>query len=120
MKNRLMMLCLLAISFAAIAKTVSIDAASGVFQNVAAAQGVGSGDMAELRIAALTALTGMYRSTYGLASISVGDVVAVTYQDGSKEKGQVVCLSGSVCVVPLPGTQTGPGSGAGTGGGGGG
>ncbi|KGE52040.1 hypothetical protein GW15_0211015 [Xanthomonas axonopodis pv. vasculorum] len=74
-----MMLGLIAISFVAVAKTISIDAGTGVFLGVPAAQGVGTGDIAELRIAALTALTGMYKATYGLESISIGDVIAVTY-----------------------------------------
>ncbi|MFA4496757.1 hypothetical protein P2A63_20565, partial [Xanthomonas perforans] len=107
LKKRLMALGLIAISFVAVAKTISINAGSGVFLGVPAAQGVGVGDIAEVRIAALTALTGMYRTTYGLGSVAIGDVIAVTYQNGSKEQGQVMCFAGSVCVTPLPGTQVG-------------
>ncbi|WP_180996768.1 hypothetical protein NJ284_07980 [Xanthomonas citri pv. anacardii] len=120
LKKRLMALGLIAISFVAVAKTIGINAGSGVFRNVAAAQGVGIGDGVELRIAALRGLVGMYQTAYGVTSVSIGDVVAVTYTDGSKEQAQVACFAGTVCVVPLPNTQVAPGSGAGTGIGGGG
>lgn len=113
LKNNLMMLGLIAISFVAVAKTISINAGTGVFLGVPAARGIGTGDIADLRIAALTALTGMYRATYGVGSVSIGDVIAVTYQNGSRERGQVLCMAGSVCVTPMPGTQVGAGGGGG-------
>lgn len=49
----------------------------------------------------------------------IGDVVEVTYEDGSKEKAQVNCGSGTVCVVPLAGTQESASTGGGGGDGGG-
>jgi hypothetical protein len=118
--RRTVFLILALLAFAAIAKTININAAAYPYNTVPAAQGISVGDDSVLRLAALTALTGMYRSIMGVSSVSVGDVISVTYDDGSKEKGDVVCMAGSVCVVPIPGTQQGAGDGGGSAGGGGG
>ncbi|UKE66800.1 hypothetical protein [Xanthomonas graminis] len=105
----------MALSFAAIARTISINAGTAPYNKVAAAQGISADDMGELRIAALTALVGMYRTVNGTGSVGIGDQVSVTYSDGSKEKGSVVCNVGTVCVTPIPGTQQGGGGGGGGG-----
>lgn len=104
---------------AAIAATLSINAGAYPYNTVPAASGIGVSSEGELRVAALTALTGAYRTAHGVASVSVGDIVDVTYGDGSKEKGTVVCSVGSVCTQPVPGTQISAPGGSGGGGGGG-
>ncbi|HVJ38208.1 MAG TPA: hypothetical protein VM687_10470 [Stenotrophomonas sp.] len=118
--RRTVFLFLALLAFAAIAKTININAGAYPYNTVPAAQGISVSDDSTLRMAALTALTGMYRTISGVASVSIGDVIAVTYDDGSKEQGNVVCMAGSVCVMPVPGTQQGANDGGGTAGGGGG
>lgn len=114
------------VAFSVIAATISINAQAFPYNQVPAAQGLSAYEMAELRIAGLTGLAGMYRSTNGLGSAPVGTKIKVTWADGSTEEATVVCLAGSVCVQPIPGTQKpassgngGTGSGGGGGGGGG-
>lgn len=111
-------LFLLFASAPAYSQGISIDARNSPYNQVAPAQGIGIGDMNDLRIAAGLGLVGMYRTTHGALSVPVGTVVTVTYQDGSKEKFTVVCLIGSYCVQPIANTQQPPPSGGGGGGGG--
>ncbi|EKT4101877.1 hypothetical protein N5D13_00780 [Stenotrophomonas maltophilia] len=93
------------VAFAAIAKSISIDATKLPYSQVAPAEEVGVSDMVEHRLAALLGLVGMYRTVNGFASVPVGTTVKVTYYDGSKEEALVTCLAGSPCVQPVPGTQ---------------
>lgn len=67
------------------------------------------------RIAGLTALAGEYRSLHGVLSLPPNSIVKVTWHDGSKEDGKVLCLAGTVCVQPVPGTQRNPSGGGGGG-----
>lgn len=106
-------------TFAVVAATVTINAAAYPYNQVPAAQSLSAFEMAELRIAGLTGLAGMYRITHGLGSLPIGSKIKVTWGDGSVEEGAVVCLAGSVCVKPVPGTQKAATSGGGGGGGGG-
>lgn len=53
----------------------------------------------------MTALAGKYRSLYGFASLPVGTQVKVIWKGGSSETAVIVCLMGSVCAEPVPGTQ---------------
>ncbi|WP_230116485.1 hypothetical protein, partial [Stenotrophomonas lactitubi] len=92
-------------TFAVAAATVTINAAAYPYNQVPAAQSLSAFEMAELRIAGLTGLAGMYRITHGLGSLPIGSKIKVTWGDGSVEEGAVVCLAGSVCVKPVPGTQ---------------
>ncbi|HGM7286199.1 MULTISPECIES: hypothetical protein [Stenotrophomonas] len=105
------------LAFAAIAATVSINASSYPYNQVVAAQNMSAYEMAELRIAGLAGLAGMYRVTHGIASLPVGSRIKVTWGDGSVEEAAVTCLSGIPCVQPLPGTQKPPSGGGGGGGG---
>lgn len=104
-KRKVVGLILATIAFAAIAKSISIDATKVPYSGVAPAQQVGVSDMVEHRLAALLGLVGMYRAVNGFASVPVGTTVKVTYSDGSKEDAIVSCLVGSPCVQPVPGTQ---------------
>ncbi|WNH54510.1 hypothetical protein [Stenotrophomonas oahuensis] len=88
----------------AIAGTISIDAGKLPYSEVNAAKNIGVFEDDVLRIAALTGLTGMYRTVHGSTSAPLGTVVDVTYADGTKEKGLVSCL-GTMCTVPIEGTQ---------------
>lgn len=106
-------LALGAFSFVAIAAAVSINASRAPYSSVAAAQGLSVNSMTELRTAGLLGLAGMYRAVNGVSSLPVGSTINVTWGDGSKEIGQVVCLVGSPCVQPVPGTQRGGGGGGG-------
>lgn len=105
-------------TFAVVAATVTINAAAYPYNQVPAAQSLSAFEMAELRIAGLTGLAGMYRITHGLGSLPIGSKIKVTWGDGSVEEGAVVCLAGSVCVKPVPGTQKAASGGGGGGGGG--
>ncbi|MBD3680308.1 hypothetical protein H3005_00355 [Stenotrophomonas sp. Br8] len=103
-------------TFAVAAATVTINAAAYPYNQVPAAQSLSAFEMAELRIAGLTGLAGMYRITHGLGSLPIGSKIKVTWGDGSVEEGAVVCLAGSVCVKPVPGTQKAASGGGGGGG----
>lgn len=121
--KRINVIFLTLLAFSAVAATISINAAAYPYNTVPAAKGVGVSDDSAVRIAALFSLVGMYRTLNGVSSVKVGDIINVTYDDGSKEKGNVVCLAGSICVVPIPGTQqnaSGGGGSVGDSGGGGG
>jgi len=83
----------------------------------------------DLRAAAASIALNIYMGSLWNAvfnKVKKGDAIEMTYTDGSKEVYIVECLMGSLCAVPLPGTQMPPpggifGSGGdgGTGGGGG-
>ena len=110
------------LTFSVVAATVSINAGAFPYTQVPSATGVGVSSHSEVRIAALYGLAGMYRTTHGPASLGVGSTIKVTWDDGSSEEGKVSCLTSTVCVVPVPGTQkpagsTGSGSGDSSGGG---
>ncbi|MBH1513328.1 hypothetical protein I5W19_04605 [Stenotrophomonas maltophilia] len=105
-------------AFAAVAATVSINASSYPYNQVAVAQNLSAYEMVELRRAGLVGLAGMYRITHGIASLPVGSRIKVTWGDGSVEEAAVTCLTGSPCVQPLPGTQQPPSRGGGGAGGG--
>ncbi|HID8537003.1 MULTISPECIES: hypothetical protein [Stenotrophomonas] len=104
------------VAFAAIAATVSINASSYPYNQVVAAQEMSAYEMAELRIAGLVGLAGMYRVTHGIASLPVGSRIKVTWGDGSVEEATVTCLGGSPCILPIPGTQKPSSGGGGDGG----
>lgn len=59
-------------AFSVIAAAIGINAQAFPYNQVPAAQGLSAYEMAELRIAGLTGLAGMYRSTSGLGSAPVG------------------------------------------------
>lgn len=113
------------VAFAVVAATVSINAQAFPYTQVPAARNLSAFELAELRIAGLTGLAGMYRSTHGLTSAPIGTRIKVTWADGSTEEAVVTCMGGSNCVQPVPGTQKASSSGGGgsgrggTGGGGG-
>lgn len=111
------LLCVV-VPISAHAGPISIDAGTSPYSGVPAAQGINVNDMTELRMAAGLALIGMYRTINGVFSVPVNSTVDIKYSDGSKEKFKVVCLAGTVCAQPVPGTQQQPGSG-GSGGSGG-
>ncbi len=73
----------------------------------------------------MLALVGAYRAVHGVFSVPVPSQVQIIYSDGSKELAAVTCLSGTPCVLPVPGTKVaaptsgGGGSGGGDSGGGG-
>lgn len=108
----------------AFAQSITINANAGAYSSVPAANGVTISSIAEVRVAGMTALVGAYRSINGLASLPVGTQVKVIWQGGSSETAVIVCLVGSVCAEPVPGTQQpysgggpgGPGDGGGPGG----
>lgn len=91
------------------AQSVSINAGSSPYSQVPAAQGVGIGSIVEIRIAALTALAGMYRATHGVQTLPAGTTFKVTWQDGSSEYATVISLFSSVGVTPIAGTQVAAG-----------
>lgn len=76
--------------------------------------------MTEVRVAALSAAAGVYRSTHGVMSLNPGSTFTLIYVDGSRERGMVTSLSSQVGAAPIPGTQQEAGSGGGGGGSGGG
>lgn len=117
-KISFVLILLLFASSSAYSQSISINAGQSPYNQVPAAQGINTNSMSELRMAAGLGLVGMYRTTHGPMSVPVNSVVEVTYQNGSKEKLKVVCLTGSTCVQPIPGTQQPPPSG-GSGGSGG-
>ena len=98
------------------AATFSINANDPQYSNVPAAQGIGVGDIAELRIAGMTALVGRANSLG--KGIKTGDIVTFKWQDGSSEKGQVNSTLSTVGTTPIPGTQQTASSDSGSGGGG--
>ncbi|HIE5353527.1 TPA: hypothetical protein ACXNP2_000075 [Stenotrophomonas maltophilia] len=113
------------VAFSVVAATISITAEAGMYKKVPSAQGLTAYDLAELRIAGMSGLAGMYRGQHGFASTPIGTRIKVTWGDGSTEEGVVECTTGSSCVFPIPGTQKpkpggGGGIGSGSGGNGGG
>lgn len=112
-RMRLSVTGLVFLAFAAVAATVSINASAYPYTKVPAAQDLTAYEMVDLRIAGLTGLVGMYRSTYGIYSLPVGTKIKVTWGDGSVEEALVACLSGTPCVQPIPGTQKPPSEGGG-------
>ncbi|MDV9043411.1 hypothetical protein [Stenotrophomonas sp. RAC2] len=114
-RMKLSIATLVFVAFTAIAATVSINASSYPYNQVVAAQNMSAFDMAELRHAGLVGLAGMYRAAHGVASLPVGSRIKVTWGDGSVEEAAITCLTGSPCVLLLPGTQK-PSSGGADGG----
>lgn len=68
----------------------------------------------EIRTAGLFGLTGAYRTMHGSLSLPPNSTVNVTWHDGGKEEAKVLCLAGTACVQPVPGTQQNPGGGGGS------
>lgn len=93
------------LAFVVVAKTISIDAGRSPYSAVAPAQGIHAFTSGDVKIAALLGLVGMYRSTNGVLSAPPGTTVNVKWSNGSSEKAEVLCLVGTPCVQPLPGTQ---------------
>lgn len=117
-RNRKAMLLasVILVAGAAIAATVSIDARTAPYNAVPVAQGVTISDPVEIRTAGLFGLTGAYRTTHGSLSLPPNSTVKVTWHDGGREEAKVLCLAGTACVQPVPGTQQNPGGGGGGGG----
>ena len=96
--------------FAAATITITINVSQAPYNNVNSAQNVGVISTVEERTAAMSALVGAYRTVNNLGTFGVpeGTVFEFQWQDGSKKKGKVVNPTGSMGVVPIPGTQSKP------------
>lgn len=91
----------------AFAQNFVIDSRNAPYNSVAVAQNITIHSGVDLRVAALLGLVGAANALSGPFSpvIRVGDRFTVIYSDGSKEDGVRLCLSGTPCVAPIPGTQ---------------
>lgn len=101
----------------AVAASVTL---SGKVYKLGAVNGVTVGSDAEVRIAAISAMTAAYRVSHGFNSLPRGVVVKVIYQDGSSERATVLTAFSSIQAAPLPGSQKAASVGSGGRGGGGG
>lgn len=102
--------------FAVVGIAAAVTLRGSTYQ-LPAVNGVTVGAAAEIRVAAISAMTAAYRVTNGLSSLPVGTVVTVVYQDGSSEKAEVVSVLSSIQAAPIPGTQRSGGAGVGGSGG---
>lgn len=98
-------LALLLASLTAIAATITIRAGDAPYNQVPVAQGITVLHESELRVAALFGLSGAYRILHGPASLPRGTTFKVYYSDMSSEDATVACVGGTVCVIPVNGTQ---------------
>lgn len=102
--------------FALAASSVSaviIDARDPPYNTINPVVGININSEEPLRAAAMLAMVGMYKSLYGQDSIRVPSQVQIVYQDGSREKANVICTLGTGCVRPAPNTQQAGGGGGG-------
>ncbi|MCD0256995.1 hypothetical protein JWH11_02135 [Xanthomonas melonis] len=104
-KRYLAFFALVISSLPGIASAVTIRAGDAPYNQVAPAQGITVLDDSILRVAAMYGLWGMYRTVNGITKLPRGSTFDVIYSDGSSEKATVACVGGTVCVIPVPGTQ---------------
>ncbi|WP_216362307.1 hypothetical protein, partial [Xanthomonas arboricola] len=96
---------LLVLCLPVIASAVTIRAGDSPYNQVPSASGITVLDDSALRVAAMFGLWGMYRTANGFDKLPRGSTFDVIYSDGSSEKATVACVGGTVCVIPVPGTQ---------------
>lgn len=116
-KARFYLIGLVALSFAALAATITVYASDprwNSLNNVA-----GTGISSELGIRSLGAfvIVRMHNETPAQSKpIQLGSTFKVVWQDGSSEQVKYQCnTSPAVCAKPVPGTQQAPSSGSGGG-----
>lgn len=108
-----MLLCALVLVFSSNAHAagfkcgagLKIDARTAAYSHLPAVNGqhVGIGDITDLRGEVMAAVAGQYRSTRP-GVLPAGSLFKMIYRDGSRECAIVATTSGSVGVVPVPGT----------------
>lgn len=122
-------IALMILSMPLVAAAVTVRAGDAPYNSVPAASGVTVLSISEVRVAAMFGLWGAYRTVHGFTALPRGSTFTVIYSDGSSENATVACVGGTVCVIPVPGTQrrddgtlisNGGGSGGGSGSGSGG
>lgn len=95
----------------------TIKANDSPYSSVPAIQGVTIDDIVEVRVGALTAAAGAYRTVNGFGSLPTGSMFKMVYSDLSKECGEIISPISSVGAGPVVDSQRGP-PGGGSGGGG--
>jgi hypothetical protein len=106
----MILLFVLLFPFSAIAQTViTINVSNAPYSSVSAAQGVGVRDEFAVRVAAMSALAGKYKTLQGVFyTLKKGQIFEFKWQDGSKERGVVKEPAMSDGVWPVDNTQSRP------------
>jgi hypothetical protein len=96
------------VAFASNAATITINLNNAPYNSDPRFSGVGViSDIAE-RQGALWNAYGVYKTNNLGPQINKGDVIKVTYQDGSSERALVDSLFSHAGIKPIPGTQSSP------------
>ncbi len=96
---------ILATPLSAQSSPIVIDASRAPYASMPQLEGIDVNSMIELRIAAMFAATGAYRTLHGPLSLPAGSRFTIRYADGTVEVGVVTSVASTMGTVPVPGTQ---------------